>query len=809
MNTRFTGFLLGLAMLLAAVAAHAQAGLEIAAGSVQALERELQALVQNLEESRGDDGDLVALRERVRDVSEKAIGFGVELSPLLVDIRVRLDQIGPENPDIDEPALLVEERESLTTRRALVNSLIGRLEAVTIDANRLGNAISDARRELFTNRLARRYDLNAAFGPELFVDLGDRAGAILRSVTSWAGFAWRFKAQQMVAATALSFAAALIFAIFGRRALGMLIRRDPLAEKPSYFARLTTAFMTTLFPSVTLLLFLTLVLASYVFFGVMRGDIGQLLTTLFLAIWVVFLVWRLVEAIFAPSLPSWRLVPVTDRSASLLKWLILAMATVTVGDRIVTQGMAITGSSLPITVAKSLVSSLLVAFILAAIALVRPYPAAGGRDGRWPIGIRVMLFATVAVLIVSAALGYIGFAGFLSGQIVASGAILATMYLGYRAAHAISREQALASSRYGEWLRRSLELGDARIDQLGLLTGILMILANLGVGVPLLLVLWGFNWVDIRSWLLGVMTEFTVGSISISITGILAGIVVFAIGYWLTKLVQRWLDSEVLSRGRMDTGLRNSIRTGMGYAGITVAVLIGVSAAGIDLSQLALIAGALSLGIGFGLQNIVSNFVSGLILLAERPFKVGDWIEAGGVSGYVKSINVRATEIETFQRKTVILPNSDLINGAVGNWTHRNTLGRVEVPVGVSYSSDPGEVRDILMDIANSHDLILRNPEPYVLFASFGDSSLDFELRGYLSDINNILAVSTDIRFEIFRRFKQAGIEIPFPQRDVHMRLVDSNDAVVKDLGKAEGVAAPAGTVTHSDRDSALGTDGD
>ena len=143
-----------------------------------------------------------------------------------------------------------------------------------------------------------------------------------------------------------------------------------------------------------------------------------------------------------------------------------------------------------------------------------------------------------------------------------------------------------------------------------------------------------------------------------------------------------------MARGRVDVGVRNSIRTVVGYAGVALAALIGVSAAGIDLSNLALIAGGLSLGIGFGLQNVVSNFVSGLILLAERPFKVGDWIVAGPVSGTVKKISVRATEIETFQRQTVILPNSELINSAVANWTHRNKLGRVDIAVNVAYGSD-------------------------------------------------------------------------------------------------------------------------
>ena len=151
-----------------------------------------------------------------------------------------------------------------------------------------------------------------------------------------------------------------------------------------------------------------------------------------------------------------------------------------------------------------------------------------------------------------------------------------------------------------------------------------------------------------------------------------------------------------MARGRVDPGVRNSIRTVVGYAGLALAALMGVSAAGIDLSNLALIAGGLSLGIGFGLQNVVSNFVSGLILLAERPFKAGDWIVAGDVSGTVKKISVRATEIETFQRQTMILPNSMLINTAVGNWTHKNKLGRMDIKVNVAYDADVKRAHAIL-----------------------------------------------------------------------------------------------------------------
>jgi potassium-dependent mechanosensitive channel len=287
----------------------------------------------------------------------------------------------------------------------------------------------------------------------------------------------------------------------------------------------------------------------------------------------------------------------------------------------------------------------------------------------------------------------------------------------------------------------------------------------------MILLQWGFQLPDIQSWALRLFTEIRVGNISISLLGIFFGLLVFILGLLVTKWFQRWLDGSVMERGRVDLGVRNSIRTAIGYAGVAIAGIIGVSAAGIDLSSLALVAGALSLGIGFGLQNIVSNFVSGLILLAERPFKVGDWVVTGTTEGFVKRISVRATEIETFQRQSIIVPNSELINASVGNWTHRNVLGRVEVAVGVSYDADPRKVMAILYEIAQDHPLIMRNPEPAVFFVSFGDSSLDFELRVFLNDVLNGMSVRTDLRLAIFERFKSEGIDIPYPQRDLNIKI--------------------------------------
>ena len=241
-----------------------------------------------------------------------------------------------------------------------------------------------------------------------------------------------------------------------------------------------------------------------------------------------------------------------------------------------------------------------------------------------------------------------------------------------------------------------------------------------------------------------------------------------------------------MARGKVDAGVRNSIRTVVGYAGIALAGLIGLSAAGIDFSSLALIAGGLSLGIGFGLQNVVSNFVSGLILLAERPFKSGDWIVAGPVSGTVKKISVRATEIETFQRQTVILPNSELINSAVGNWTHRNKMGRIDIPIGVAYGTDARKVHRVLTELAMSHPLVLKNPEPFVQFTAFADSAMNFEIRVFLADIGSGGLVQNDLRFAILDAFERENIDIPFPQRQIRIVEEQSHPPWPADDDRAE-----------------------
>lgn len=293
----------------------------------------------------------------------------------------------------------------------------------------------------------------------------------------------------------------------------------------------------------------------------------------------------------------------------------------------------------------------------------------------------------------------------------------------------------------------------------------------IGAGlVPLLALIWGARPADLGELWLVLTDGVKFGQARISLAVVVTAIVVFASGVLLTRWLQSLLRSTVFPRTKIDSGGRNAILAGINYVGLTLAAIVAISSAGLDLSNLAYIVGALSVGLGFGLQNVVSNFVSGLILLIERPIKEGDWIEVSGHSGYVRKIAVRSTHIETFDRHDIFVPNADLISGSVKNMTMSSIVGRIILPVGVAYGSDLEKAREILLKAANDHATVLETPEPKVYFRGLGDSAIDLELRCYLSNVNDTVSATSDLYFEIYNALRTAGIEIPFPQRDIGLR---------------------------------------
>ena len=749
--------------------------LDAAVADLTKAKKEYGSIQDSAKQGGADDETLVALSGQVDVLNRSVAAISARLKPRISEIDARLTQLGapPKEGQPPEAAIVTQERDRLNAERSQISAISLDADNLTAESNRLSMQLMEIRRRLFTETLLKRTEVSADTFQDAASALVDEGVKFSDAVTSWIGFVLKAKLGSFLAAVCLSIGAALIFLVGGYRLFGRYYVRDEAVENPPYISRLSVAFWSTLIRTLSLVAFLV---TSFFFlsnFNVLRPDIAPILGAFFGFIGLVYFVGRLTNAVFAPFRPHWRLVKLSNKGARSLSWCLQAMAVVNGLDYVFDRISESMGSPVVVTVVKSFFAALLIGLILIAASFGSPMlakngdPDAPGR--RWPHGMAIILRVLGALVIFISFIGYVGLARFMATQMIVTSAVIATMYLGFQLGKAVSKQGVFAETIIGRLLENRLKLGDVALDQGGLIAGLATYAVALLTGIPLILLSWGFHIQDLELIAYRLFTEIRIGNISISLLGICAGILLFAGGYLVTRWFQRWLDSNVMARGQVDLGVRNSVRTGIGYLGVAVAAIIAISAAGIDLSSLALVASALSVGIGFGLQNIVSNFVSGLILLVERPFKVGDWIVSGTSEGIVKRISVRATEIETFRKQSIIVPNSELINASLGNWTHRNRLARSEIPVSVSFESDPQKVMEILLELVRGVPKVLRNPEPHVEFLRFGPSSLDFEMRFYLSDLSDGMDVRNALRIEILKRFREEGISIPYPHQELHI----------------------------------------
>jgi small-conductance mechanosensitive channel len=289
-----------------------------------------------------------------------------------------------------------------------------------------------------------------------------------------------------------------------------------------------------------------------------------------------------------------------------------------------------------------------------------------------------------------------------------------------------------------------------------------------------LLVTWNI-YPSMMAALTGVLSVgFSLGETRISIGWVLTAVTVVYVTFLLSWMVQSLLLKEVLPKRRVTKGVQVSISKLVHYAILLVGFLVGLRVLGFDMTNMAILGGAVGVGVGFGLQAIINNFASGLILLFERPIKVGDSVQLGTDWGEVKNMGLRATVIQTYDSAEIVVPNSDLITNRVTNWTLTGRRVRLRVPVGVAYGSNVTRVVALMLQCATENARVLRTPAPQVLFLQFGDSSLNFELRAWVAEFDIHLEVKSELNMAIDKLFQQHGIEIPFPQRDLHLRSVDT-----------------------------------
>jgi small-conductance mechanosensitive channel len=376
----------------------------------------------------------------------------------------------------------------------------------------------------------------------------------------------------------------------------------------------------------------------------------------------------------------------------------------------------------------------------------------------------------LAIIIIAQIWGKQGLAEFLFNSLLRSVAVLLGfmlfMYMIHGALEWVFRSSSLQRMPlfYGNTdiiIRRVIFFIDGAIYGLLLAPGILFI--------------WGV-YEDISGAIKGLLAlGFNLGSQRISL-----GLVIISVGilygsFLASSIVQKLLMDQVLAKRRVEAGVRVSIARLVHYVLIFIGFVVALLALGFEFTKLTIILSALGVGIGFGLQGVVNNFVSGLILLFERPVRVGDFIEIGGKWAEIKNIGLRATIVQTFDQADVIIPNADLVTNQVVNWTLSNRLVRVVIPVGVAYGSDVALVMEKLLACARTNAKVAKTPQPQVLFLSFGESSLDFELRIWVPHAEERLTVKSELHQEIDRSFREAKIEIAFPQRDLHLRSVDES----------------------------------
>jgi small-conductance mechanosensitive channel len=268
---------------------------------------------------------------------------------------------------------------------------------------------------------------------------------------------------------------------------------------------------------------------------------------------------------------------------------------------------------------------------------------------------------------------------------------------------------------------------------------------------------------------------FTVGNMPITLIFLVKCILFLIALSLLTRISRYILGTKILSRTKMERGVQYALLRAFGYVVFLLGLIVGLDTTGLNLRSLLVVGGALGLGVGLGLQNIVANFVAGLVILWEGPVKVGDWIEVGNTQGEVTRIGARGTWVRTFDNQVIIVPNSEFINQRVSNWTANDRIVRLSIPVGVSYNSDLDEVREVLLAIAKSHSEVLASPPPAAIVTGFGDNAVNVVLRVSTSLMTERTpTIKSDLFFEIFRVFREKNIGMPNPQRDIHIRSVDA-----------------------------------
>ena len=481
----------------------------------------------------------------------------------------------------------------------------------------------------------------------------------------------------------------------------------------------------------------------------------------------------LARAMFRPDHATLRMVDWPDAAARAMFCVVSLLAMVFAADHVLDVFLDQQDVSVEVIQTRNVVFSLLVSLIL--IRLVRPGLWDAREPGSRPR--RVLLQRVVLILIgfivITSFIGYLALSQLAASHVVLSLGLLTLLRLLLPMCDDLAAMVVSGETWSGRYVRQHWVASEEGVQILDFWIGTILKLGFAGLGVLALLVLWSIDDKDFLLSVWGVFEGVRIGKLTISPAQVLFGLALFGVLIKLTQMIRRVLNQRIFPRMGLETGMRHSISSAVGYAGFTLASVLGISSMGIDLSNLAIIAGALSVGIGFGLQNIVNNFVSGLILLFERPINVGDLVAIGEHRGQVRKISVRATELRTLDNATVFIPHSSLISGALMNRTRADKTGRLSIPLEIDPGADPGLIRQAVLKLAESHPEVCREPvPPAVLMVGFDDLAVYLELVALARDGERVQVVTSELCFSIFRELGQSGVRIPGARSEIRASLV-------------------------------------
>lgn len=715
--------------------------------------------------------ELAGLRARIDPIRDRIAAGIAEVEPRAQEARERLTQLGPRPAEnaAPEAADVRTQREDLTRGLAAIDARVRQLRVIQVRSDQLSDRITDRRRQMFAAQLMER--TTSVLDPRFWSDLAAAGPVVLRTSSVLALDVWRHLTVQvgpssLMAAAIVSLLAAgiLLFVYRNLRRRGLY---DPPADVPASRVSLVLADLRVAAERSLVLPILIVVGVVIVrSFNLAPPRVEPLEVAILIAAAVVALTRGIMQGVLAPGAPAYRLVDLSDsvaeavyRSSRQAAWVIAAAVVLLAFARILVA---------PVIVTVVITSAMAMALVVIAFDFLRrsapradddeTEPAQQGNAIGW---VRPALWVLIVAVTVALAAGYVALGSFLASRVAAFVVIAAATVLVLRLVDALIADVFGADTSRGRAIASTIGIMPTRLELIGTLIGGFLRVAVLFAAFVAVIGPWGFG--GIGAALDSDLVGLRVSELSAWGTSILGAAFVILVGALILRAVLAWVRGQVLPRSGLDSGLQNSVSTILGYAGVALIIGLGLRQLGLDLSNLTIVAGALSVGIGFGLQSIVSNFVSGLILLAERPIRVGDSIVVKGEEGHVKKISVRSTEIETFDRATVILPNADLISGVVKNWTHSNTTGRITVSVRVAYDIDAQIVRDELMAAAMDQPLLVKEPPPRVFLMRFGDQGLEFELRCIVTDIDRSLSVKSDLQLAILKRFRDRGIIIAPP----------------------------------------------